>query len=220
MKKHSAIGIIAISCIFSINTLSQELVICPDNDLQCINRHLDSVKSIEIKKTEKDGSILIESTKIKLTNSDNYTYTEFPDMQSMPGFKIEKREKSVRATADISIDYLKAIKEQPNNSIFKTIIQTCPNLSLSENIKKLNGAKAQCTLNEAITVTYVPEDIYWCDEHSSCMHGPFPRKMDERLQLPSNGLTAYYKCQGSLIDYIKSICIMNDRNVSEKGSHH
>lgn len=205
---------IALTCIFSVQVMSKETVKCPENDFECLNQHINSAQSIEISKTERSGKTLIESTAIKFTNSDHHTSTEFPD-QTMSGFKIVKREKSVEAVADISIDQLKAIKKQPNNSIFTKIIQICPDLRLSENLKNLNGTKAQCTLNEGITVTYVPEDIYWCGKRSGCRQGPFPSKMDERLQLFSDGLSPYHKCHGSLIDRLKSICKISDWNVSD-----
>lgn len=210
MKKYHWVGILTISFLFTANTLSQELILCSDNDLECVNRHIDSVKSLEIKKIETNETAIIEVTRIKLTNAINHTYTEFPDMQSSPGFKIEKREKSVQAVADISVDDLKAIRNDPKNSILKKAIQTCPNLYLSENIDKLKGAKAHCILNENITLTYLPEDIYWCDNHSGCRHGPFPDEMDERLQLLSDGISTSFKCTGSLVEHIQSICTKKD----------
>lgn len=198
--------LIAIFSLLILNAIAQDHVKCPNNDIQCVYTHIGSAKSVDITKTERKGRGIIESTHIKLTNATGSTYTEFPDIQSMPGFKREKREKSLQSFAEISINNLKAINKQSKNSMFKTLITTCPNLLLSENIKKLNGTKAECVLNENITVTYVPEDIYWCDHHSGCRHGEYPEEMDERLQLVSNGITNYYKCNGSLIEQIASIC--------------
>lgn len=215
MKMYRAIKLITIFCLFSSGTMmAEETIKCPANDFACLNQHIDSAHSIEITKTEKSGTTLIESTTIKLTKSDNSVYTEFSDLQNIPGLKLDNSEKNVEASAHISINHLQAIKKQPNNSIFKKIIQTCPNLRLAANIKKLNGTNAQCTLNEGITVTYAREDIYWCGKHTSCRQGPFPSKMDERLQLFSEGLAPYYTCHGLLIDQIQSICKMNDWNRS------
>lgn len=195
--------------LFALNLSAQENVQCSENNLKCFNEILDNAKSIDIDKTEREGSVIIESTHIKIINADNSPYTEFPDMQSMPGFKISSREKKLEAVAHISVNRLKAIKKTPKNSIFTNLLSSCQNLRLPENIKKLEGTDAQCILNEGVSVTYVPEDIYWCDNHSNCMHGTFPHKRDERYRLVSDGISSVYKCTGTLIERLQSICAIN-----------
>lgn len=201
MRKHRWLYALVLSSVFTVNVISQDIVKCPINNSECVKQHLHSAKSVEIISTETNGTELIESTSILLINTLSPN-TDFLPIQSMFG----KEVKSVQATADISVDRLKGIKTVPKNSIFKQIIQTCPHLRLSENLKKLAGTKGQCILNENITVTYLPEDIYWCDNRSTCKLGPFPPTLDERLQLIEEGLSTSFKCNGSLIDQIRSLC--------------
>lgn len=215
MKPDRHVIAFSVFFVFALNLIAQDNVLqCPENKIECIAENLDNAKTVDIDKVEKAGSVIIESTHIKITNADNSPYTEFPDMQSMPGFKITSREKSMQAIANITVNRLKSIKKAPKNSIFTHLLSSCPNLRLPENIKKLEGTDAQCILNEGVSVTYVPEDIYWCDQNSNCMHGTFPLKRDDRYHLVSDGISRWYKCTGSLIDQIQSICAIEKWELS------
>ncbi len=212
MKKLSLVCLISISCILVGNILAQDIIQCGSNNIQCVRDNLDSVKSIEVKKTELNGGVIIEETQIKITN-DNQAQSLLDDVNSKSTFS-KAKEKSLHAVADIYINKFKSIKENPKNSILKELIVACPNLGKSKSIKKLEGKKAQCQLNKNVTVNYAPKDIYWCAPKIGCVLGPYPKSSDERLRLISDGLSRSFQCDGSLIKEVKSICKINEWKIS------
>lgn len=202
MRNKRWVRLIILSYLFSNIALSQDNVQCGSNDIQCVKENIDSVKTIGLIKIEMDGTTTIEESQVIITNKDQFATKKYPSFSSNDDRYFGK-EKSMQGTADIFIHKLQAIKKDPKNSIFKELIQTCPDLS--KNLEKLKGKTAQCILNENIIVHYQSHDIYWC-EHSDCMRGSFPKEGDERLQLVANGLSTSFPCDGSLIDEVKSIC--------------
>lgn len=206
MKKYSLMLLFTASYIFTNNAISHDIIQCDINNIQCLKASINSAKTIELKKIEVDNSTTIEETQIIITNKDQFAEKKYPTLSDYG------KEKSMQGTADISIHKLQAIKKDPKNSIFKELIQTCPDLN--KNLEKLKGKTAQCLLNENIIVHYQSHDIYWC-EHSDCMLGSFPEEGDERLQLVANGLSKSYRCNGSLIDEVKLICKMDRWETSD-----
>lgn len=192
MKNSGWVGLIILSYVFSNIALSQDNIQCGSNDIQCVNNHIDSAKSIEVKKTESDGSSTIEEISIIITKSTSFDYGE-ADLQSTPGFN---KGSLVHTVADISINKLQRFKKQPENSFFKMILPECPALRKHANIKMLIGKESQCEFQ------YSPQDS--CLFTNNC-----PIKDDQRIQLISNGLSRDFKCSGTLIETLKSICKSN-----------
>lgn len=193
MKNKRWIRLIILSYIFSNIALSQDNIQCGSNDIQCVYDNIDSAKSIEIKKIESEGTSIIEETTIKITKTSSLDFGE-ADLQSMPGFN---RRSLVHSVANISINKLQSFKKQPENSFFKTILPECPALRKHASIQMLIGKEAQCKFQ------YSPQQDL-CSFTNSC-----PIKDDQRIQLISNGLSKDFKCSGTLIETLKSICFFS-----------
>lgn len=207
MKNSRFVGLIILSCIFSNSALSQETIQCNSNDTKCVREHINTVKKIELRKIEMEGTAISEDTQITIINKDQSAHKNLTGLQSYDDRSIGT-EKSMQGIADISIHQLHAIKKYSKNSIIKKLIQTCPDLN--KNLEKLEGKKAQCLLNKDITVYFMPKDTFWSGSNSRGFLGPFPEEEDERLQLVTDGLSTSFPCDGSLIDEVKSICKMNE----------
>lgn len=193
MSNKRWIRLIVLSYVFSNIAFSQDNIQCGSNDIQCVNNHIDSAKSIKVKKIESEGTSIIEETSITITKTSSFDYGE-ADLQSMPGFN---RRSLVHAVADISISKLQRFKKQPENSFFKTILPECPALRKHASIQMLIGKESQCEFQ------YSPQQDL-CSITNSC-----PIKDDQRIQLISNGLSKDFKCSGTLMDTLKSICKSN-----------
>ncbi|MDP2850515.1 MAG: hypothetical protein Q8O20_05520 [Sulfuricurvum sp.] len=193
MRNKRWIRLIILSSIFSNIALSQDNIQCGSNDTQCVNNHLNSAKSIEIKKIESEGTSIIEETSITITKTSSLDYGE-ADLQSMPGFN---KPSLVHTVADISINKLQSFKKQPENSFFKTILPECPALRKHASIQMLIGKEAQCEFQSS-----PQQDL--CSFMNNC-----PIKDDQRIQLISNGVSKDFKCSGTLIETLKSICFFS-----------
>lgn len=178
---------------------AEERSLCT-NDPICFEEQIDAVKPFTFIKEEKEQAEVIEQSTIQLIPSDS---------------KSSDGGKNLQVTAQIKIDSLIKLKTNPEYSILKTWVQSCPDLQLEANLRRLAGKEAVCVLNENITEYRQPEDIYWCQE-SNCNMGKYAQsESDERYQLIQEGLQPSTKCEGVLWDKINAICSKNKEELPE-----